>query len=1010
MKPVWYLKDDGSFGHAYIRRQNEEEPSSHYTLFDSQRREAFATIAKDQVFLCNDPKFRYCEDMTSLRYLEEPNMLACLSERYRKGLIYTNIASVLIAVNPYETIPADSSGYHTSKLSQLRNLKPHVFKVAESSFLGLRHTNQSIVCCGESGSGKTESAKSMIRYLVQRAAGQQHNDLESRTLQSTIITESFGNAKTLRNHNSSRFAKFIKLYFEEKGLLAGAHSETYLLERSRVSNRPEGEQNFHVFYLVCSGLYVFSQSRKRYCVPAKWYSVFRYLNNEAFDLSQVKSFLDRFEALKEALFSMGISAAVQSQCWNIVMGILHLGNYSPDKKSVHLASRLLGLEQEELLSRLRTRNIYVGTETFTKTLTREEQIDNRNTMARTLYQYLFRCIIEQINEAVCGSITDRWIGILDVFGFESFQNNSFEQFCINYANECLQHYFNEQVLIHEQNEYLVEGIRWVNVNIRNNDDCVALFEDKKIGLFGLIDTTCIMPKGTPLILQDNVFQFHSKSKSISPLPFKRGPRRLGFTIHHYADSVSYNVADFLPKNVDTLHDDTMVLFSESKNEILSTAFASMAADIKQGRKKGRRFKSIGTTFSRNVKALIQTLRTTEVYFVRCLNPNSEAKAKTFNWNYVRPQIRNGGLIETLRILKYGYPLRIPYQELTCKIQSVLKSTVSPRTICQALVRVLGLDLKSNEFEIGLSKIFIKGGDANVLKSIQAVTQNGLTESQMSHMIAWISRQRWRQVVCAVRVCCRIFRSILRARALLKFKRAVYAALFLVRLRKHSLPSGVPTVTTTTAMAPTTVTTTTAMATTTTTAYQQQMARLKASIKTLSENLDDIRREKIDTLEKLQLAYNDLEDAKEALRQAKQSHEVSETEKSALREAIATLKHNFEYQNETLEKLQQAYDLQQAALMQAHDEFDSKELAYMTLHEEKETLQDQIEALQKRERTQEERTHQIFQRELEVIRGTFSEQLNTYQRKIATLEYQLKEANETISVLKERIYGYEAMFH
>jgi myosin heavy subunit len=771
-------------------------------------------------------------DLTSLSHLDEDEMLYQLQVRYDKQHIYTYVASILIAINPYEKLPIYDefmmNQYRGASRAALTRLAPHCYAVAETAYqnLGRIGKNQSMVICGESGSGKTETAKVFMQYLAHVTKGQATHGaddtkvgVEDQFLQVNPILEAFGNATTNMNNNSSRFAKFTQVLFnctnkevmEHKGRMmpriAGSFVETYLLEKSRVSHQEKGERNYHVFYQLCRGA---DDGMRKHLALYDDMTHFYYLSQSG--TTEVKGTKDdkNFKEMSDAFRSLGLSDDELQSIFAAVAGILHLGNINfsdedPDEAKFTTgsdtpaknAARLFGIDAGILEARMTTQQLTIAGEIVTKALKPSDATFNRDAMAKALYQGLFDWIVRRINERLHADSTPErellWIGILDVFGFESSdENNSFEQFCINFANEKLQNWFNFEVIGSEQEAYLREGIPWVPLDLPENRDTIDMIEAKGKGLIAILDSTCIMPKGSDIIFLDNLFNEHSKNAKLRRARSRRlpksGPRARnpakpdpklrrgstyeafnGFTVQHYAGPVVYNADGFIRKNMDRTNDDTIALFQDSKDDVVKTLLSTPKSIINQpGRRRMSRsiaFESVGNAFSKQLAKLLRNLQSTQPHFVRCVNPNQFKRPRTFDGEYVTPQLRCGGLVEAVRVLKLGYPSRVSYDDIFSRYASSMTSAPTDpgarREFVEAVFLVFGFS--HHDYQLGFTKVFFKPGKQTLLDQVfgkDAVMPDDF-ESKIRHMI---QRKRWLRVFSGVLMCVRVQRCVVRMRA------------------------------------------------------------------------------------------------------------------------------------------------------------------------------------------------------------------------------------------------------
>ncbi|CAH2036321.1 unnamed protein product [Thlaspi arvense] len=526
------------------------------------------------------------DDLMQLSYLNEPAVLYNLEYRYNQDMIYTKAGPVLVAVNPFKEVPL----YGNRNIEAYRkrsNESPHVYAITDTAIREMirDEVNQSIIISGESGAGKTETAKIAMQYLAALGGG---SGIEYEILKTNPILEAFGNAKTLRNDNSSRFGKLIEIHFSDTGKISGAKIQTFLLEKSRVVQCADGERSYHIFYQLCAGASP-TLREKLNLTSAKEYKYLRQSN--CYSINGVDD-AERFHAVKEALDIVHVSKDDQESVFAMLAAVLWLGNVSftiidnenhvePDPdESLSTVAKLIGCNINELKLALSKRNMRVGNDTIVQKLTLTQAIDARDALAKSIYACLFDWLVEQINKslAVGKRRTGRSISILDIYGFESFNKNSFEQFCINYANERLQQHFNRHLFKLEQEEYIQDGIDWTRVDFEDNQNCLSLFEkalrqvsitlvQKPLGLLSLLDEESTFPNGTDLTLA-NKLKEHLNGNTCF-----RGDRGKAFTVAHYAGEVTYETTGFLEKNRDLLHSDSIQLLSSCSCH-LPQAFAS----------------------------------------------------------------------------------------------------------------------------------------------------------------------------------------------------------------------------------------------------------------------------------------------------------------------------------------------------------------------------------------------------------------------------------------------------
>ncbi|KAK8955413.1 hypothetical protein KSP40_PGU016919 [Platanthera guangdongensis] len=648
------------------------------------------------------------DDMTKLAYLHEPGVLQNLHSRYDMNEIYTYTGSILIAVNPFRRLP---HLYNAHMMEQYKGavfgeLSPHVFAVADAAYRLMinESVSQSILVSGESGAGKTESTKMLMRYLAYMGGkvAAEGRSIEQKVLESNPVLEAFGNAKTVRNNNSSRFGKFVELQFDQRGKISGAAIRTYLLERSRVCQVSDPERNYHCFYMLCAGP---QEDIERYKLSNP--RTFHYLNqSNCYELEGVDDSKEYFET-RRAMDVVGISTEEQEAIFRVVAAILHLGNIEfaegteidsslpKDEKSwFHLrtAADLLMCDKTALENSLCQRIIVTRDENITKTLNPEAAVQSRDALAKVIYSRLFDWLVNNINTSIGQDPHSKFlIGVLDIYGFESFKTNSFEQFCINLTNEKLQQHFNQHVFKMEQEEYTKEEINWSYIDFVDNKDILELIEKKPGGIIALLDEACVLPRSTHETFAQKLYQTYKNHKRIS----KPKLSRTDFTIHHYAGDVTYQTDLFLDKNKDYVIAEHQSLLSVSKCSFVSGLFPILAEDSA----KSSKFSSIGTRFKQQLQSLLETLSATEPHYIRCVKPNNLLKPAIFENNNVLQQLRCGGVLEAIRISCAGYPTRRTFDEFIDRFGILAPNVLDGSdevTVSKNLLEKIGLEGYQND--------------------------------------------------------------------------------------------------------------------------------------------------------------------------------------------------------------------------------------------------------------------------------------------------------------------------
>ncbi|XP_027935832.1 myosin-6-like isoform X1 [Vigna unguiculata] len=660
------------------------------------------------------------DDMTKLAYLHEPGVLDNLRSRYDINEIYTYTGNILIAVNPFIRLPHlyDSHMMAQYKGAGFGELSPHPFAVADAAYRLMINEgiSQSILVSGESGAGKTESTKLLMRYLAYMG-GRANNAAEGRTveqkvLESNPVLEAFGNAKTVRNNNSSRFGKFVEIQFDKSGRISGAAIRTYLLERSRVCQVSDPERNYHCFYMLCAAppedIQKFKLGNPR---------GFHYLNQtNCFELEGVDESKE-YRDTRRAMDVVGINSEEQDAIFRVVAAILHLGNIEfakgkemdssepKDEKSwfhLHTAAELFMCDAKALEDSLCKRVIVTRDETITKWLDPESAALSRDALAKIVYTRLFDWLVDKINNSI-GQDPDSTslIGVLDIYGFESFKTNSFEQFCINLTNEKLQQHFNQHVFKMEQEEYKKEEIDWSYIEFVDNQDILDLIEKKPGGIIALLDEACMFPRSTHETFAQKLYQTFKNHKRFSKPKLSRSD----FTICHYAGDVTYQTELFLDKNKDYVVAEHQALLYASKCPFVSGLFPPSPEESS----KQSKFSSIGSRFKQQLQALLETLSATEPHYIRCVKPNNLLKPAIFENKNVLQQLRCGGVMEAIRISCAGYPTRKTFDEFADRFGLLAPEAIDRSsdevTACKRILEKVGL----KGYQIGKTKVFLRAG-------------------------------------------------------------------------------------------------------------------------------------------------------------------------------------------------------------------------------------------------------------------------------------------------------------
>ncbi|KAK7383370.1 hypothetical protein VNO78_29047 [Psophocarpus tetragonolobus] len=706
------------------------------------------------------------EDMTRLAYLNEPGVLFNIRRRYALNDIYTYTGSILIAVNPFTKLPHlyDSHMMDQYKGAPLGELSPHVFAVADASYRAMMNEgkSQSILVSGESGAGKTETTKLIMQYLTfvgGRAAGDDRT-VEQQVLESNPLLEAFGNARTVRNDNSSRFGKFVEIQFDSNGRISGAAIRTYLLERSRVVQITDPERNYHCFYQLCA----FERDAEKYKLGHP--SRFHYLNqSKIYELDGVSN-VEEYLKTRRAMDIVGISHMDQEVIFRVLAGILHLGNieFSPgkehdssvvkDEKSrfhMQMAADLFMCDVDLLLATLCTRSIQTREGSIIKALDCTAAVAGRDTLAKTVYARLFDWLVDKINRSVGQDINSKiQIGVLDIYGFECFKDNSFEQFCINFANEKLQQHFNEHVFKMEQEEYGKEEINWSYIEFVDNQDVLDLIEKKPIGIIALLDEACMFPKSTHETFSTKLFQYFRSHPRLGKEKFSQ----TDFTISHYAGKVTYHTDTFLDKNRDYVVVEHCNLLSSSKCPFISGLFRLLPEESSRSSYK---FSSVAARFKQQLQALMETLKSTEPHYIRCVKPNSLNRPQIFENASVIHQLRCGGVLEAVRISLAGYPTRRTYSEFVDRFGLIAPEFMDGSYDDKAATEKILQKLKLENFQLGRTKVFLRAGQIGILDSRRAEVLDNAAKCIQCRLRTFIAHRDFilaRAAAFSLQACCR----------------------------------------------------------------------------------------------------------------------------------------------------------------------------------------------------------------------------------------------------------------
>nr|XP_046233911.1 unconventional myosin-Va isoform X2 [Scatophagus argus] len=753
-------------------------------------------------------------DLTALSYLHEPAVLHNLKVRFVDSkLIYTYCGIVLVAINPYETLPIYGTDIINAYSGQnMGDMDPHIFAVAEEAYkqMARDERNQSIIVSGESGAGKTVSAKYAMRYFATVSGSTSEANIEEKVLASNPIMEAIGNAKTTRNDNSSRFGKYIEIGFDSRYRIIGANMRTYLLEKSRVVFQADEERNYHVFYQLCASSHLPEfKTLKLSSANNFWYT--RQGRSPVIDgVDDTKELC----TTRNAFTLLGINESYQMGLFQVLAAILHLGNVEikdrdadssvipPNNHHLMAFCELVGVTYQDMSQWLCHRKLKTATETYIKPLPRLQATNARDALSKHIYAKLFNWIVEHVNKALITNVKQHsFIGVLDIYGFETFEINSFEQFCINYANEKLQQQFNMHVFKLEQEEYMKEQIPWTLIDFYDNQPCINLIE-AKMGILDLLDEECKMPKGSDDSWAQKLYNTHLKTCSLFEKP--RMSNR-AFIIQHFADKVEYQCEGFLEKNKDTVNEEQInVLKASKKFDLLMELFQddekatsptgqvpgtggrtrlSIKPDRSREKSSKEHKKTVGCQFRNSLQMLMETLNATTPHYVRCIKPNDFKMAFSFDPKRAVQQLRACGVLETIRISAAGFPSRWTYQEFFSRYRVLMKQKdVLPdkKLTCKNVLEKLVED--QDKYQFGKTKIFFRAGQVAYLEKLRADKLRAACIRIQKTIRCWLARKKYLRKRSAAITIQRFTRGY-QARCLAKFMRRTQAATIIQKYRR-----------------------------------------------------------------------------------------------------------------------------------------------------------------------------------------------------------------------------------
>ncbi|XP_067891481.1 myosin-IIIb isoform X2 [Heterodontus francisci] len=781
-------------------------------LIEVQQQECSAKTRQERIHTRKSHHMRASEsssqnmtdDLVTLEFLDEETIIFCLQKRYSELQIYTYVGDILIALNPFQDLPIYSPEfsklYHGVKRC---SNPPHIFATADAAYQGMVtfSKDQCIIISGESGAGKTESAHLIVQHLTY--LGKANNRvLREKILQVNPLVEAFGNACTAINDNSSRFGKYLEMKFTPTGAVMGAKISEYLLEKSRVIQQPASEKNFHIFYYIYAGLYHQKKLAEYKLAENK---PPRYIDNEKDKIMQDiltnSSYREQFEAIQHCFRIIGFTDEEVRSVYRVLAAILNTGNIEfapiaskhqmdkseiPDGEPLENTSTLLSIGSEEFQEALTSHCVVTRGETIIRTNTVDEASDVRDAMSKALYGRLFSWIVNRINtllqsdKSVCNTESGMNVGILDIFGFENFKKNSFEQLCINIANEQIQFYFNQHIFALEQIEYQNEGIDAKLVEYQDNRPILDMFLQKPMGLLSLLDEESRFPKASDQTLVDK-FEDNLRTNYF----WRPKGVELCFGIKHYAGKVFYDPSGFLEKNRDTLPADIVVVLRTSENKLLQQLFSSpltktgnlaqsrarvnaasrsLPPQLNAGRNKSPKYllkvdtmevmrhpeettnmkrQTVASYFRYSLMDLLSKMVVGQPHFVRCIKPNDDRQAEKFFEARVLVQLRYTGILETIRIRAQGYSHRILFEEFVKRYYYLaFRAHQTPPTNCESCTAILK-KARLDKWVLGKTKVFLKYYQVEQLNLLLRDVIDSIVVIQ-AHIKGWLGARRYKK--------------------------------------------------------------------------------------------------------------------------------------------------------------------------------------------------------------------------------------------------------------------------
>ncbi|XP_059351922.1 myosin heavy chain, muscle-like isoform X9 [Daphnia carinata] len=721
------------------------------------------TFKKDQLQQVNPPKYEKAEDMSNLTYLNDASVLWNLKARYVNQLIYTYSGLFCVAINPYKRFPIYTNRVIKMYIGKRRNeVPPHIFCISDGAYMDMltNHENQSMLITGESGAGKTENTKKVIAYFANVGASTKKpkegevkkfmkvGNLEDQVVQTNPVLEAFGNAKTTRNDNSSRFGKFIRIHFGNSGKLAGADIETYLLEKARVISQQALERSYHIFYQIMSGRL---PTLKADCCLVDDIYTYNFVSQGKITIPSMDD-SEEMANTDDAFEILGMGEQRQD-IWRITAAVMHFGTMKfkqrgreeqaePDGTvEGEKVAKMMGVDGPALYMNLLKPKIKVGNEFVTQGRNVNQVVYSVGAMAKAIFDRLFKWLVKRVNETLeTGQKRVQFIGVLDIAGFEIFDFNGFEQLCINFTNEKLQQFFNHHMFVLEQEEYKREGIEWVfidfGMDLQNTIDLL----EKPMGVLSILEEESMFPKATDKTFADKLNNNHLGKSAcfVKPKPPKPGCQEAHFAIGHYAGTVPYNITGWLEKNKDPLNDTVVDQFKKGSNKLVQEIFADHPGqsggkeEAKGGKRgKGGGFATVSSAYREQLNGLMKTLHSTQPHFIRCIIPNEFKQPGVIDSHLVMHQLTCNGVLEGIRICRKGFPNRMVYPDFKHRYMILapneMKAEPDERKAGKVCLETIKLD--PDWYRIGHTKVFFKAGVLGQLEEMR--------DDKLAKIITWL---------------------------------------------------------------------------------------------------------------------------------------------------------------------------------------------------------------------------------------------------------------------------------